>query len=64
VITVAEGLVLGAAAAAEGDDLARQLELVPVDILKNHRTLDAVGAVETDLDPDLFGHDSSLQDDA
>ncbi len=58
---VAEGLVAGAATAAEGENLAREFELIAVDILEDHRTLDSVRAVQTDLDPGLFQGDSSFQ---
>jgi hypothetical protein len=60
VAAVAEGLVLGAAAATEGENLSRQLELVALGVLENYRALDAVRAVQTDFDPNLFQGDSSF----
>lgn len=60
VAAVAEGLVLGAAAAAEGENLSRQLELVALGVLENYRALYAVRAVQTDFDPNLFQGDGSF----
>jgi hypothetical protein len=60
VAAVAEGLVLGATAAAESDDLAGKFELVTFGVLDDHGTLDTVRAVDTDLDSDLFRHDGSF----
>lgn len=58
---VAEGLVLGAATAAEDENLIRQLKLVALSILKDHRALDSVRTIQTDFDPDLFQVDSSFR---
>ncbi len=52
---IAEGFGLGMAAAAECEDLAGQVELMPVDIDYLERALDAIGTVGPDRDLG-FGH--------
>jgi hypothetical protein len=58
---IAKGLVAGAAAAAEDEIVTRELEPVAVGVREEHRTLDQVRAVETDLDASLSQGDISFQ---